>query len=257
MYCSNCGKKIQDEANFCMYCGNKVDRSNEVAEEHVVEEVIEKEEPIVETETMEKTIADTEIVEESNEETIVENSEEVKQDDVIIPDVNNDIVDAKVEDIKDNNVNEAVETKDDDKVSVLSVAFVVNIIYAVFKVISFALISIVMNSNNFNIYLLQILRYYGVSSGNFSFIKILMYALMILSLVFSGVVTVLEYKVLKNKSKGDMIVAFILSCIMYGYLCLTLVVSNFSSFSIFSLLLIVAAAFMIVITYKALQEVKD
>ena len=244
MYCSNCGKKIQDDANFCMYCGSKVDRSHEVIEEPVIEE---KEETIVE----EPETVEAEVV----EEVTAENSEEVKDEDIIVPDVKDDIIDAKVEDIKEDNVEVTAEIKDDDKVSILSVAFIVNIIYAAFKVISFLLISFAMNTSTFNMYLLQILRYYGMS-GNFSYIKYFMYGLMILSLVFSGFITVLEYKVLKNKSKGDMIVAFILSCIMYGYLCLTLIVSNFSSFSIFSLLLIVAAVFMIITTYRALQEVK-
>ena len=244
MYCSNCGKKIQDEANFCMYCGNKVDRSHEVVEEPVVEE---KEEP---------TVVEAEVVEESNEEVVSDVVEEPKQDDIIVPNVKDDIVDAKVEDVKEDNEGVTAQIKDDDKVSILSVAFIINIVYAAFKVIAFLLISFTMNSSVFNMYLLQILRYYGVSSGNFSYIKFFMYALMLISLVFSGVVTVLEYRVLKNKSKGDMIVAFILSCIMYGYLCLTLIISSFSGFSIFSLLLIVIAVFMIITTYRALQEVK-
>ena len=29
MYCSNCGKKIDDESKFCNYCGSKIDNNNE------------------------------------------------------------------------------------------------------------------------------------------------------------------------------------------------------------------------------------
>ena len=32
MYCIKCGKKIVDDANFCLYCGNKVEQAREIEE---------------------------------------------------------------------------------------------------------------------------------------------------------------------------------------------------------------------------------
>ena len=44
MFCSNCGKRIQNNAKFCMYCGNPV---NFIDDEEDIAEAVSNEENIV------------------------------------------------------------------------------------------------------------------------------------------------------------------------------------------------------------------
>ena len=43
MYCSNCGKQLDDTANFCSGCGNKVGSTNETVQHEADKEIVIKE----------------------------------------------------------------------------------------------------------------------------------------------------------------------------------------------------------------------
>ena len=63
MFCTNCGKKIQDDIKYCPYCGAPVLPPVSAKEEPVVEEPV-AEEPVVEEPAVEEPVAEEPIGEE-------------------------------------------------------------------------------------------------------------------------------------------------------------------------------------------------